>query len=480
MEKEDRKMRVKKSLLIMIITLMIFGVIVSICLPDSNLLLWLTVGVTCVNCIIAWNDLSNRYTFLIFNLCFFTFLLGRVFFSAISNEPVLKGFSNNTIQRMYVMLTLSLISITAGMLICDRRNTNSFNRYNNILLIDDNQEYRISSAQISVITIAYYVTLPFYFLSILEKALYVSSTSYLALYISFTSKIPYILIKIGELNLILFALLFCVQYEKRKLKIPAIMFVIISILSLGIGQRNIFVLNIIMLACCLYYANKRSLIHTGEHLYSKRLVVISCLVTPIVISLLYIWGNYRQGSMGTYNGLFDGIKQFFISQGGQIEFFANTIQYKEDIWPQRVPYTFSAIYNYFRNLFGLTDFGIYTRENAYYGNSLGATQFYITSPGSLESGRGAGCCYLSELYYDAGMIGVVVGSFVLGYVLRKLKLDVRKKPWVNAFIILMIRWIVYIPRSSYFDWITNPFNIWNVAIIIVIFSIVNLARRSRW
>ena len=472
-------MRVKKSSLIMIIILMILGIIVSICLPDSNPLLWLTVGVACVNCIIAWNDLPNRYTYLIFNLCFFTFLLGKVFFSAISNEPVLNGYSNNTIQKMYVMLTLSLISITAGMLICERRNTNSFNRYNNFLSLDDDQEYQISSAQISVITIAYYFTLPFYFLSILEKALYVSSTSYLALYISFTSKIPYVLIKIGDLNLILFALLFCVQYEKRKLKTPTVMYVLISILSLGIGQRNIFVLNMIMLACCLYYANKRSLIHTGEHLYSKRLVAMSCLAIPIVISLLYIWGNYRQGSISANNGMLDGIKQFFVSQGGQIEFFANTIQYKEDMWSQRVPYTFSAIYNYFRNLFGLIDFGTYTKENAYYGNSLGATQFYITSPGSLESGKGAGCCYLSELYYDAGITGVIVGSFVLGYVLRKLKLDVRKKPWVNAFVILMIRWIVYIPRASYFDWITNPFNIWNVTIIILIFSFVNLTRRSR-
>ena len=127
----------------------------------------------------------------------------------------------------------------------------------------------------------------------------------------------------------------------------------------------------------------------------------------------------------------------------------------------------------------MNNYGTYTRENALYGNSLGATQFYITSPGSLLSGKGAGCCYLSELFFDAGIIGIVIGSVFLGIILRKLILDEEKKPWVNAFIILMIRWIVYIPRASYFDWISNPFNIWNVAIIVIVFNVVRLIRSKQ-
>ena len=122
----------------------------------------------------------------------------------------------------------------------------------------------------------------------------------------------------------------------------------------------------------------------------------------------------------------------------------------------------------------MIDFGIYTRANAFYGNSLAATQFYITSPGSLVNGSGSGCCYLSELYFDFGMVGIILGSILIGYVLGALKLDENNSWYKNAFMALMIRSIIYIPRSSFFDWIVMPFNIWNVAIVFCIIATVGI------
>lgn len=477
---------IKRTSLIAVLVLIVFSVVAAIRYDNSEPMLLITLFLTFLNIIIGFNDVKNRYTYILFNICFFTFLLGRVFFSYVSDENVLSGFSRDTIHVMYVCMSISLICLTIGMYISEKVkiSTGKLEKYKGILKdTGDVSDLKtpmchISSLQVQVITIAFYCSYPFYLLSIVEKALYVGNTSYLDYYTTYVSSIPYILVKVGELNLILTALLFCVQYEFRKLIVPTILFSATSVISLGIGQRNIFVLNIIMLACCLVYANHRSIRITGKRLYSRRVIPLIIILVPVLISFLYAWGNYRQNASEGLN-FSGGIKEFFVSQGGQIEFFANTIEHKTQIWAQQVPYTFSAIFNYFRNLFGLNNYGTYTRENALYGNSLGATQFYITSPGSLLSGKGAGCCYLSELFFDAGIIGIVIGSVFLGVILRKLILDEEKKPWVNAFIILMIRWIVYIPRASYFDWISNPFNIWNVAIIVIVFNVVRLIRSKQ-
>ena len=126
----------------------------------------------------------------------------------------------------------------------------------------------------------------------------------------------------------------------------------------------------------------------------------------------------------------------------------------------------------------MIDFGIYTRENAFYGNSLAATQFYITSPGSLENGSGSGCCYLSALYFDFGTLGVILGSILIGYVLGALRLKEDKSCYVNTFVALMLRSIIYIPRASFSDWLATPFNIWNVAIVLCVMATVNIINRK--
>lgn len=436
---------------------------------DKNEGVWLIVSILVINIFIGANKASTRYTYIIFNCTFFTFLLGQIFFERIEDEQSLTSFSDSTVSSMFFYMAVSLICITIGMLFYETVfGKNSITNLKTKFQNDSFQEDNVDSLLIQIVTIAFYVSYPFYLLSVIEKALYVNNTSYLDYYTTYSSSIPYILVKMGELNQILFALLFCIEYRKRKLIAPALLFALTSVLSLGIGQRNIFVLNIIMLGICLCYANRRSIKYTGRRLYSKKVIPLIVILIPVTISFLYGWGNYRQEKESSFK-LSGGIKDFFVSQGGQIEFFANTIEHRVSIWSQRVPYTFSSIYNYFRNLFGMIDYGTYTKQNALEGNSLGATQFYITSPGSLLSGKGAGNCYLSELYFDAGIAGIIIGSIFLGYMLGYLKLDEKRKPWMNAFSIIMIRWIIYIPRASYFDWLSNAFNIWNVAIVVGIY-----------
>lgn len=465
--------------LLVIFVFLMYAFVASISCEEGSI--WIIINLLMLNLFIGTSKGKNRYVFVLFNFTFFTFLVSQLFFNKLDKKAILSSefvsFTETITNQVILCLSVALVFLTIGMLIGERIGQNNEQKSKNFEVCIE-KTAKDNSLLIQIVKIAYYISFPLYLITVIEKSIYVSATSYIDYYTTYVSSIPYLLIKIGELNVILFAMLFSVEYRKKKLAIPVFLYLLGSVLSLGIGQRNIFVLNAVMLSVCLNYANKRSIAYEGKALYTKKQVMVILLLIPFVISFLYFWGNYRQ-DVNDEVVITDGIKNFFVSQGGQITFFANTIKYKQDIWSQKVPYTFASIYNYFRNLFGLIDYGTYTRENALVGNSLGVTQFYLTSPSSLEAGKGAGGCYLSELYFDAGIPGIILGSMFIGYILSKLYVDESRTAWANAFIFVMIRQIIYIPRASYFDWVTVPFNIWNITIIILIYFATNFVRKSR-
>lgn len=435
-------------------------------------------GVLCIISIIACNIFwgmsrnKDRSTFVLFNITFFTFLVSKLFVEWLDKDIILPGFTDRTLMRVYMYMAVSLICIAIGLKLCEMiragkvANDVSFR-------IQKYSDLDSMSLLLQIVLIAYYVSYPFYILTLLDKATFVSETSYIDLYVNYTSSVPYFFTKIGELNQILFSLFMCIEYRKEKLLVPTGLFLIGSVISLGIGQRNILVLNAVMLAVALMYANKRSEKYLGKSIYTKRAVWFVVLLIPFCLAFLSVWGNARMGDSIASKEQ-NAIKDFFVSQGGQIHFFAYTVENGDKIWSQKVPYTFASVYNYFRNLFGMLDYSMYSKQYALEGNSLGVTQFFISSPTSLESGKGAGGCYLSELLYDWGMPGVIIGSIFLGWVMGKLQLTEENAPWKNAFIMTMIRWIVYIPRASYFEWIPRAFNVWNVAILAFVYAVVNV------
>lgn len=444
--------------------------------PDD--VIWTIVGVLIFNIIIAINKEKNRLSYLLFNITYFTFLLSRLVVLRIEGEPLFSGYSNLTRILVPIYLTVGLIAITLGQLLYERNHQNTMRSAIEINSKNEKVWEERNSSILFVVLVLYYITYPLSFLDIVDKAIFVGSNSYSAYYLEYTSSLPYVLTKIGSLNRVAFVLLLCVEDRKQKLLFPCILYAITAVISLGMGQRNIFVLDVLMFIVLIKRANEKSLKYSGAPLYSKKLVVAIFASIPVMIVFLGYWKYARAGQSFESGDIYKYFRDFFYSQGEQIGFFANTIEIKSQIWEQKVPYTFSAIYNYFRNLFGLIGYGIYTKENALYGNSLAATQFYITSPGSLVNGSGSGCCYLSELYFDFGTIGIVIGSLIIGYVLGWLELKEERSCYVNAFVALMIRSIIYIPRASYFDWLATPFNIWNVAIVLCVMAAVNILKKK--
>ncbi len=58
-------------------------------------------------------------------------------------------------------------------------------------------------------------------------------------------------------------------------------------------------------------------------------------------------------------------------------------------------------------------------ENALYGHSLAHRLSYLEYGDYYLQGHGVGSCYIAELYHDFGVIGVMAGNYIYGYILRK-------------------------------------------------------------
>lgn len=451
---------------LMLLSLIVPFIVLS--LYSINNLVWLIALLVISNISYALNNPNKRIPYLLFNITIFVFLIGKLIVERIEGKELFLGYNNHVMPLVLLCILITLVSLTIGEIVSEKVGFKTKNAIK--------ANWMFNEKVTSITLLLFYSSYIFSLYEILYRVAFVTIYSYSSYYLYTDSNLPYILSKFAELNRIIFVVLLCVEYRKNKIKMPIILYLISIILTLGTGQRNILILDGIMLMILMRYANERSLKYTGIRLYSPNTgkLLIYCL--PLLVIFLGYWKFVRSGIEVDYSNIYMYFLDFFYSQGDQINFFANTIEYKNLIWSQNVPYTFSAPYNYIRNLFGLIDYGLYTRESAINGNTLATTQYYITSPGSLLTGSGSGSCYLSELYYDFGLLGIVIGNLFIGFVLGKLQINEYNSFYKNAFIILMLRNIIYIPRASFFDWISIPFNIWNVTMMVFLVCIFKIKK----
>jgi len=405
---------------------------------------------------------------------FFTFLIGAIFIGAIEGYDLLYSYEHSIKLAVIRCLVLSILGILTGALICVIKNNVQTKKIRN----DKNISYDFSILR-SIALIMFYITIIPRFLQTIDIAINVVEESYISYYSTYTSSIPYIIIKVGELNLLALLLMFAVDCEKRKMVIPIILSIIVSSISLLGGQRNVFVLDILLLVYCLFYANNRARNRLEKRWLNNRHAIVGIIIFPFLLYLLFYIGYWRNG-ISVEIGIIDAIKSFFTIQGGQVDFIAKSIVYKNIIWEQNVPYTFYSFYDYLsqnivsRIIFDIDKIGLYTAEYALKGNSLSATLYYIISPSSFLSGRGMGGNYIAELFIDFGEIGVYIGNVIIGIILVRIG-DLKNKPWwITVILMIFIRWIIYIPRSSFFSWVVYGFSLTNIFFIIGVFIIYKI------
>lgn len=420
------------------------------------------------NLIYILEEWRNRYVFAFFNLTFFTFLLGKYIFG---------GFDDLFGNEIYIHIFLCLFISMAGLLLGDVLQKNIGYLHFQKKKADGwwkHTPYLRKSAVL--ITLFTYVS---YMLPMLEKVLYVQTHSYVEYYLQFNTRIPGYLSKWGEGFPIAFWIAMACFPSVRTTKFLTVLYGFSALVSLGTGQRNIFVLNILILA--LYFI-ARDQLGIDKKKWISRKLVITCIPVGIAGIIFLSWYAYRRNGMSTDASAFGLLQDFFESQGGTVDLIGYGKVYEKE-FPGNKYYSLGPITAFLKNnvitnsFVSFPQYANHTEEMALFGDNFGQTITYLVMPWNYYEGIGMGTCYIAEVYHDFGYLGVLLFNILLGVIMRRFSMKIGKSsPVIMGFYFVMIRQMLYLPRDIGTSFIMSAFNLINIFIVMVILVVAGFLR----
>jgi oligosaccharide repeat unit polymerase len=445
---------------------------ISIYYNDLNILLISIFILFIHNIIFFLANIQERVIFGAFHVTFFTFLLGNLAFNKLSDESAIIIFSEGVQKHILITLFISLLCIFLGYIVSTNKGYYSINKTidydsNNIRLIRTISKY------------VYYISYIPYLICLLDKVNFVSENNYISYYTQYTSSIPHVVVSFGQMSIISFALFLATMPNKKESRLPIILYLIYTFLSLGYGQRNTFVLNSLFIF--IYFIIRNKINPERKKWLEKKHVILIMIATPFIIVSLNNFAFTRENKVVEQTSRRDVITDFFVGQGQSI----NIIGYGkslENSFPPNKMYTFGPLIYYMRNnvitqfIFDIPKYKSNTVDMALYGNSFGQTISYLVIKDNYLAGRGMGSCYIAEVYKDFGYIGIVIINLVYGYFFANINKQLRYNVWLTAFLLISIKYILLSPRADTLTFLTssiNMINIFTLGLIWFVYKILN-------
>ena len=462
--------------------MMIFGLVTSLTVlffvgyftmnqTIMGVILLLLFGIVVVNCL---RRINEHITLLVFLIAFFTFLMGRMIIPLFYDTSNLifdiggEDFSVSTMSHMYLCLYLSLLFVFVGY-------TLSSFYWNN----DDKDHFIVDSDEVIVIRDLVkkllFFSLPFLFLMTIERIFYVFREGYMAMYIDFQSRLPYLVTLFGSLFNYAFFIFLATLPSKKEVKIPIILYLVIAVLSLGTGQRGSFVLSLLFILMYMFLRNKLTP-EDGPWISEKGLLVVIASI-PVLLSFLFLMKYMRtedESDMTT-----NILLSFFYQQGVSVEVIGYAKDY-ESLFPKGKVYLLGDIIDYFRyNIFTrvLTGSGPLESQSVKHAledNSLDAALTYLVKPSFYLNGGGLGGCYIAEAWKDLGYLGVCLVSGIYGFLLAKIPQWFKSNVWLASVGLIMFNQIIFAPRAH----AIKPISIFTSVAVLLIYAYLYWASRN--
>lgn len=433
----------------------------SVLLEELNWMFASVLMIFVANVCYSLEDLKNRFLFFFFSITFFTFLLGQYVFGGWGET-----FEDNIYGHIFLCLFISQLGLLIGMDIQNWMPKKKTSK--SVLYSKKNVVFLEKSAVFTACVLYVFQVIP-----LLEKVIFVQTHSYLEYYTSFVSEIPRVIIKLGEGFTIAFWIALACFPKAKTAVLLLLMYAFLGILSLGMGQRNVIVLNAIMIVVYLIVRDNLR-VDRMKWVTAKRIFL--CIPVGIIGVAFLGWFNYaRMGSDGG-NSVLGLFVDFFESQGGAVNVIGYGKEY-EGQFPNDTNYSFGPIVSFLKqNIFTrmvatFPQYVDHTVEKALYGNSFGQTISYLVMPWNYLNGIGLGSCYIAEIYHDFKYMGVLVYNVLLGVLLRQFTKNLQaRNPIIMAFYFVAIRQILYLPRDAATVFITTAFNIISILLVAVILA----------
>lgn len=471
---------IRSIILIFSLSMFVIGLLFS----NYYVVLFAICSILIHNLLYSCEQFSERIIFFAFNITFFTFLVGRLVIKSLTNYVDI--YNNNKfgldfndeqiIWSIFVILFLSLLFLFIGYSLFKSDEKINLNKFSGI------------QARISIVSIAlvskwlFYFTAIFNVLILLDQARFTNTAGYTELYASYTSSYPYFFVKLAEMSPGALFMYLATLPTKRKSLIPLLLYLSIGTLSLLVGNRNEFVLNILIV---IIYLCLRNITDKEEKWFGKKEIIICLSIFPVLILLLNAISYIRVDSTVATNSFMSAVNDFFYKQGVSVNLigYAQTLS---DQLPQGKIYTFGRITDFIRNnaitqiLTDSPKYASQTIESALYANSFSDSVSYLLSPHRYINGWGYGSSYIAELFKDFGYLGVIIGNFLFGAILalmsRLFKMNIIGV-WIS---LTMTRLLLYAPRDTATSFIVSTFSLINIlTIVIILLGAIVLGGRER-
>lgn len=401
-----------------------------------TILLWLTSVIYCVV------NAKNRITLLMFMFLFFVFLLGAYFcdqFLGHSQGVVL--FDKKITSHIYICLIIAIFGLLVGS--TNKISLATCNFAKNNIATKSEQEQIVGKISLY----AFYITYIPYIISEIVRVIFSITRGYESIYLNdANASLPYWFRLIAYMCPVFFYIFLASLPEKKKAKLPLILYLIYCTLSLLSGQRSGFVINLIVLFVYMFLRN------TDDDIWiSNKVIMGLCIIIPIIIFGLYLLGNIRFGTNGEAEGA-NPILSIFTSQGVSISVIGYGKELADSI-PNKL-YSFGGIIDFFQTnpiskaLFGFVEYTGQSAERALNGNSFAHIISYLVLPWGYERGRGLGSSYVAETYHDFGYLGVFISSVVYGLYLNLFDHITKLKFWIRILLLLSINSFLMSPRGE--------------------------------
>lgn len=447
--------------------------LISLVLNDLNVMFISIIAILVHNITYSFENLQKRIIFFAFQVTFFTFLLGKTTLSFILGEGFKLDFEQEIVKHIFIALFLSLLFTFIGYVFSEKQ------RSNENISDDFSEQYSSYNRKVikNISKWIFYISYGPYLILLLEKVIFVRKTSYLSYYMDFQTNIPFVLVKIGEMSVISFFVFLASMPSKKECKVPVLLYLGYGIISLGYGQRNQFVLNILIIV--IYYFFRNTIKNSNEKWIKKKDIIIGIALIPFLISFLGMFGYVRVDKKIENFSFSNAILDFFDSQGGSISLIGYGEQFK-DAFPENKIYSLGPIIDFLKNnifsnlIFKFPQLKGNTIEMALQGNSFGQTITYLVMPNNYLNGIGLGSCYIAEIYKDFGYLGICAVNFIYGFVFAKLYKLCKSNIWLSALGFIIIKDMLYSPRDAALSFIMSCLNLINILTITLIFVLYKM------
>ena len=418
----------------------------------SAILLWIN------NIYYSIEKIKERAYYFFFNLTFFVFLLGRPLIILLKGNDIEKVTKINyssmaDVRLAIVIMYIALIGMYFGAICGNVLKNRFFYRYTKPKTYNKSV-FLFHLKYVSLLLFA--ISIIAAFMMGTEKVLFILNSSYVEYYVSFTSRLPYVIYVLStflEPSLCLFL----ITYPPKKVAYKVLtLYVISTTLDLVGGERNPFVLSVIF---SLIYFIYRDYIGDKEKWIGKFEKWALILVTPIGLVLLGMMNYIRDGVSAGFSNVFEIFLDLLEKQGVTFSWLSCGLGILNKLPGYGSSnYTFGGIIDYFKygsigqRFFGIEGLGNGNNlRHALNGNSMAHQLSYALLGDWYLEGHGCGSSYLLEVFADYGKIGIFIFSFFLGTVLISAFDIAKRNMFCGAVVLLSITGTLFMPRSEAMD-----------------------------